>query len=606
MNKDAPFGRRTTVRKSTGVSGDNSYLHLSRGPSDGLSRRYSQRRSNSTAGNNSDTLLIKPTKKKQLFDWDDIGLGLEMDVSSGTTSGSDASIPRSRAPIPADPNPPSLSHLQSQMISESDIPQPSEEWVRNLVELRRAKLRQAENFVGAGGQEWLEEQHRALEKGVMPVTLNCILAASGISSRFDKSRNDFMKLEYRSRYWHWAENFMALIDYFISHGHIRVAQKPSKKYQRLINFVDSSQKQKDEGKLSAHRDQLLTALGMQWEEKRKYYESDEDEESDSDSDDLEDTNADETWEAPATGDDSPRGRRPDLRKRQRRQPVEEVNDFVSKSWKTTSRPPIVEPRRRSMLEWGKQFVEIRQYFKKGNTYAIPSNRPHLQIWMNTEIARGSTGTLSAMCCAVLKAARLADSFESVVIDSSCEAWCRTYIDYVDFVLEHEDRGASAKRAPQRVTDFLFDCREDVIDRLISQDKTSLLRAVDEGWLQSKLMETSISRNSRKQIRKKRSFRNSERAAPADSYESEGAVVEEVVLDYGNHAEEPSSSRKKRKKSNLLCQKMVSSMIKGIVGENIEGRKRTAAEKDAEAWVVNAGAKALNTYARNWFRTATVD
>lgn len=65
-----------------------------------------------------------------------------------------------------------------------------------------------------------------------------------------------------------------------------------------------------------------------------------------------------------------------------------------------SRPPE-ERDYKSMLDWAKTFVKIRNCFKKSQTYEIPDSQPSLLIWKNTELGRPATGRLSITQCCLL-------------------------------------------------------------------------------------------------------------------------------------------------------------------------------------------------------------
>lgn len=613
-----PTQKRSIFRKSTSVNYEDTYLDLPRDSSSG-SLQHLTRHSKPFAHYLCDPDILPsegPRRKAQLFDWDDMGLGLEMEVSSGTTSGSEQSLLKQPTRFPSKVPVRHLSRSSPKPLANSSFtanhdkegasfsytPQPTSEWVGNLVELRKFRGSAKESDVSSSAvREWLLEQHRALDAHTIPVTLKCILAASGVSSRFNKCRNDFLKPEYRSRYWSWSENFISLLDFYIYHGHVKVSHNSGESKasnQKLKLFIQTSQVQKNQGRLSDHREKLLSAIGIKWQDGDSKNDS-EDEGQDEDEGEEEDcsSGADETWEMPSKDNNRKSERlqkKLDARKRQRSKSIDTLKE-PQPSIVGRLKPPVQQSRR-SMLQWAKRIVEIREYFRKGNTYDIPADRPYLLIWMNAEIARSSTGTLSIMCCAILKAAKLVDAI-SVSIDASSEKWCKAYMEFLDFHMDLERSNASVKRAPQRITDFLYDCREAVIDCELSDERAALLKAVDDGWLQSKLMEISIARNGNKPQPRKYSG--------GDGNLLSGHVVE-VVLDSGKNTDESVHSKKKRKKSNTLCKQMVSSMIKGIVGESIEGRPRTDAERDAEEWVSRAGAKALNNYARNWFRTATVD
>lgn len=522
-----------------------------------------------------------------------------MDVS-GTTSESEE-----------EPAPPKKRHKQTTpsmpLDSDCDPPQPTPEWVRSLIELRKLQNRTGGVvYAKSADKEWLEEQHRALEAGTIPVTLKCILTVASFSRRFHDCRDNFLRPEYRARYWTWSQTFIALIDYYIHHGDIKVHPKTTK-YAALATFIANSQQQRAKGALPPHRDELLTALGMQWiDEKDNPSEAQsEPDESDQDAD----SPVDETWIMPAKDAKNGKANHASSKKRKRSQrshregeqqeEEEEEEELESGQYK-----PILTPLpqdAKSVRRWARRLIQVRGFHKKGSTYTIPDNRPELTIWMNTELAKGSMGALSPICSGILKAAKLGDSMDAIYIEADYQIWCNGYVDFIDFLFEHRRTGISYNRAPQRVIDFMFNSWSAFNDHMLSQESSSLLRAVDEGWMQSKLMEISITRNAHKRTRTKR-----KKPRPA----LEGNVVE-VVLDSGTISdhEGPAPPKKKSrtsKKNSQLCQQMVTSMIKGIVAENIDGRERTEAERFAEDWVSRAGPRALNHYARNWFRTATYD
>lgn len=583
--------RRTVARKTAGG------VNVQASP-ETPQRRYSRRRRSATHSDSDD----QPISKSVPFNFEEIGLGLEMPVSSGTTSESDAGA--------GNDSEPGETSLSMALITECDELEPTPEWVRNLIELRRVKQSLGARPTAAG-KEWLREQHRAFDAGKIPLTLKCTLAASGISDRFHECRTHFMRPEYRARYWSWSQNFVALIDYYINHGTINIPPKSEKKYPKLMAFIETCHRQRTEGTLPIHRDQLLTALGLQWKKSRE--EHDEyivEDVDDADLDDAEsqDSKTDETWEMPLTDGKLDGSSRVVTRKRlrSRRSTAKDTSRDVSK---TTSkgvvmpnlqfdqvvlRPPE-ESDYKSMLDWAKTLVKIRKCFKKSQTYVIPDSQPSLLIWKNTELARAATGTLSMMRCCLLKAAKLADSIQNVEIDMACETWCRKYLEYLDFMLDREQNGTHYRKCPDGVFDFLYKCRESVVQCTFPQEYAILLRAADMRWLESRLMELSILRCKGKHISAK---------SQKVSTELQGPVVE-VVLDSGwnREDEDPPVRKRRKKKTHAVCQKMVSSMIKGIVAENIEGRERTEAERRAEEWVTKAGTTALNHYAHDWFDAA---
>lgn len=265
--------------------------------------------------------------------------------------------------------------------------------------------------------------------------------------------------------------------------------------------------------------------------------------------------------------------------------------------------------RRSLLDWARHIVELRGYCKEGTGYEIPPDRPYLSIWMNAEMARSVAGTLPAICCCILRVMDVTDSVDDTVyISEECEKWCKSYVEYLDFVLQNGEFGHDIHKASSSVTDFVYDCRQNLIEYTLSEERSALLRAVDHKWLGSKLMDLSIKRNQSKTAGTQPQRRQPE---IEDSVEA----VEEVVLDswarydnqqLGLQRKLETQSKRKRLKIGKECQAMVSEMIKGFVGETIEGRKRTATEKKAEEWVSRTGATTLNTYAQKWFRDLTSD
>lgn len=540
----------------------------------------------------------KSTRKSQLFDWDDLGLGLDGDVSSRSSAeGSSES----------DSEPQQSTALRNPTPTG---PQPNRDWVRNLTELRKAHIRGRHNFSSRpASMKWLNEQHQALAKCTIPVTLKCVLAASEVSQQFALFRADFMRQEYRTRYWEWAENFISLIDHSIKHGSINSVTSEGSKFSEIVKFIRTARSQKQQGVLLPHKEQLLTSLGLMWEAVEESQPEEEEDEDDSASKSSEDIN-DANWDSGGKASKWRRNNAIMRRKSKRKQPeapslesppLPDDRDRENSENRPENLPALSDAygaqSRSAIQEWAKHVVQLRRHFRKGAGYDIPGNQPYLTIWMNAEVARSTTGTLSVYCCGVLKAAMIVEAVESVHINMECETWCRQYVDYIDLFLENQQTNGT-RRPSQRLAEFLHTCRIEAKERSLASVKDGLLRGVEEEWLHSSLVRGCSSR-----IKEKREV--SEGSANGERFE--GDVVE-VVLDSGRYDDEEVTSataaRKRRRRSGAMCQQMVTSMIKGMVAEGISGRARTTDEVEAEEWVSKAGVKALNSYAQNWFRTMT--
>lgn len=483
-------------------------------------------------------------------------------------------------------------------------------WVSNLMAVRKNKLQLSPEDHGfrTTGKGWLQDQHKALEKGTIPVTYKCILAASGVSRLYNKCRDEFRQPQYRSRYWNWSVNFILLIDFYIEKGNINVTESSPKKYHALIPFLSNCKNQKSLGHLSAQREQLLTALGVTWDDDRPAEEDDESSDS-SGTDNI----ADETWEMPASNKSPTRTRpkrRVPTRRTQPRRPVVNENPHTSKrTAKARSPSPLlIHPNRnrKSLAEWGRKMFELRHHFKKSKgtqeSYDFPHDKLPLKVWMHAEVARGTTGALSSTCCAILQAAELLDPSDAPEIDEECVRWGRGFIAYVDYVIR---KGSLSLELAK----FMFDCCCFFYRNSLPIDRDSLLGGVNVNWCAAKEMEkykyVKETRRSERGFRDKNKRALIGREGEEDGNPPRSGHVVEVLLDSGS-VRDDRPTRKKRKKSALLVTKMLSSMIEGEVAVAVEGRTRTRAERDAKEWVLRAGAKDFDIYGRNWFREAVAD
>lgn len=536
---------------------------------------------------------VVTTRKRPLFDWDDMGLGLEVPLSSSESVYSDTSSEHGAF------------ELSSAAAKRNDVHQPTFEWVRNLIDCRKAKHQKAaldDHGFRTSGKGWLRDQHKALEDGTIPVTFKCIIAASGISKLFNKCRDDFRKPEYRSRYWSWSVNFILLIDYFIDFGNINITEKAAKKYQELSSYLAQCKEQKKQGSLSAQRDQLLTALGMVWDSE----ESSSDEDIGSSDESYGDSQADETWEMPSKHKSSPRPKRGlkarDSRKRKRGAPTREA---VKPNTREESPPPYrlpVIPVRRSLTSWAKQMLEVRRHYRKqrgdDDLYDIPSDQLSLRIWMNAETARCSTGALSDVCCGILKAAEMADADDVGHLHPECEAWAKGFVAFLDFFIKK-------KKPRDEAVNFLYECRKGALSGTLPADRDAILRGVDENWLDSEEVKACVFIKEKKRSEVLTHVREQNNARKHEVDDFNGQVVE-VVLDSGTNNIDETVVRRKRRKTATVVRQMLSSMIGGEVAVTVEGRNPTPAERDAKEWVLRAGAKAFDVYARNWFRAAIAE
>lgn len=555
-------------------------------------------------------------RKPQMFDWDEMGLGLEMPLSS-SDSGDCSDKSSDRYDLIVTPKnskaskPPKVSK-SSENSARREVQNSTHEWIRNLIECRKEKYQRTapdDHGFRTMGKGWLLDQHKALQEGTIPVTYKCILAASGISSMYNSCREEFMRPEYRSRYWAWSVKFILLIDHFIDFGHINVTEKSPGKYQPLIAFLNQCKAQKNNGSLPQQRDQLLTALGIIWDT----VEVEEVDEVESSDDNSGDNQADETWQMPSKLRSWPAQKRDskkrNTRKRKRGTATREKAAPVVRLTREVSPPPLyttyhpTPPSREALRAWAKKILTLRTFYRKrmvvDELYHIPSNRVSLRVWMNAEVARCSAGVLREVCRGVLLAAEMADRSEVDQLSTDCEEWGKGFTAYIDYVLR---KG----KLLQVVVDFLCDCRKKALNGTLAFDRDALLSGVDENWMESKYMKTCIFQ--REKARSDRMARINQRAPSAFGQDSEeydigmnGDVVE-VILDSDSSVEEIEGPRKRGRRENLVGQ-MLTEMIEGEVAKTVEGRNPTAAERRAKKWVLSAGAKTFDSYAKNWFRDA---
>lgn len=574
-----------------------------------------------------DLHFIHPEDRNHLFAWEHAGLGLEMDVSSGTTSEEPPVVTADNYLASAPDATVSAMHNTTRIAgSDFTIPQPDQVWVRNLVVLRRAVMHRVsvkEDDIARQptAKQWLREQHRALEEGAILVTLKCVLAASGVSKLFTACAADFMRPEYRSRYWDWSMNFVRLVDFYITHEDVDVLSRQQTASKPLVHFIRAAIEQRREGRLSPHKEALLTAIGIQWSEGK-----------------LAGTGRQHSGiaESPVSSKSpksstSPRSSGPAARakwrsKRQRRHvPVDGIVDdrrpFIT--------PPAVgqayvAPDRDSVEQWSRCFAELRQYYLPDRGYDIPGQMPYLRIWMNAEAARSYTGTLSVFCCGVLRAARVIESMEAVRITPNCDRWCRCFVEFVDHVIatQYRSSASAVRKLSNRLVEFVAGCVAERMDRSLCSTREALLTGVLPNWVGSRLARDCVDRvrASRKHHTLARADRERTNACVHKardatrrkrSRENEVEVVDMTAEGTAQRQEwvrekEMQLRPMKRRKQAAVCERMVSSMIKGIVAESTGGRQRTEDEVDAEAWVEEVGVEALNRYAQKWFRSAGID
>lgn len=593
-----------------------------------------------------DVLYIQPQEKDCMFAWEHVGLGLEYDVSSGTTS--DEHEPstitgkqcKMNAPIVhTDPEavanfaPTSYAASGTAPSFDTDSPKPprgmgdglvapapNRAWVRNLIELRRDLLRERSGNHDLArrpeSRQWLREQHRALEEGAILVTLKCVLAASGVSKLFTACAVDFMRPEYTTRYWKWSQNFVRLVDHTIAHGNTDILRRPFNAPRSLIDFVRTSMAQRGEGRLSPHKEALLSALGIRWSD------------SPTQSQGPGNTN---------NSDSSSQGmqlRRQDTRRRYQQNDASDINSAGSRYAQPILSEMFVAPDCHVLEKWAWQFVELRRYFCPGRGYEIPSNMPYLRIWMNAEAARSSTGTLCIECCGILRAARIIDATNAIRIPRDCYRWCRGFIDFVDYIISAKSKlkGKAFRPPSLRLTNYIIECFNEKCDRLLSKTRDGLLSGAQPNWFASKVVQKCVkggksqlsaslkkgagkNPNGNEKVRKRSVTKQKghgqkrmyERGESDIERDTEKAIEKDIGNDFEKGFEkdieivEVEDNSQKRRKSNV-CDRMVSSMIKGMVAETTGGRSRTTDEVDAEAWVEEAGLEALNKYAQNWFRS----
>lgn len=572
-----------------------------------------------------------------LFSWEGTGVGLGPAVASGTTSDSTTSLPPVRLGRKANAVPSPRAFGREAEVSTT-LPEPDRAWVSNLVHLRRKAVHRdctQTLSVVKSTKDWLRRQHHALEAGEIPVTLKCVLAASGVSNLFAACATDFQRPEYRNRYWEWSLNFIRLVDYYVNRGHCNVLTQPVFRDGALGKFVTNAIEAKADNKLSPHKEALLTSLGLTWT-----IPSDEaDEDAQSSEENRAAITADETWELKGKKAVKPKPVKP-ATKKTTKQPVSGKRTRakrVSDEWdgKQVSMreyfdalqadPPAgtravsqayERPDMKEIKRWANHLLELRRFFKRG-AYDIPRHLPYLVIWMNAQVAKSSTGTLSIFCCGILQVARIVvDEIEDLHIDAECLEWCACFLEFVDCMIEHEALGGKAKRPSQRLAEFLHECERELEDRTLSMIKEGLLNGVHDDWTRCDVMKACLSRmksnSTRKRMARVHADDRSGRERSDGHRDSDGGgrranglmeFEDEVESRRWNGSEGHSRARKARKVSTDLCQQMVSSAITGIVAESIGSRTRTFEEREAERWVNKASVDALDAYADDWFQSA---
>lgn len=558
-------------------------------------------------------------RKPQLFDWDDMGLGLGVPMSSSDSDGySDPSSDRYDSIVTPKSSKTTKSPRtcrSSKNLARKDAQNSTDEWVRNLIECIKKKQQKNapdEHGFRTTGKGWLIDQHKALEDGTIPVTFKCIMAASGISALYNSCRDNFMRPEYRSRYWAWSVNFILLIEHYIDFGNINVSDKSPRKYKPLIDFLSQCKAQKNNGNLSQQRDQLLTAMGIIWD---RVVEEEVDDVESSD-DNSGDNQADETWQMPSKLKPSPARKRNtkkrNTRKRKRDTTSREEVAAVARRTREESLPPLytayhpIPPSREVLRAWARKILSLRTFYRKrmveGDLYDIPSSRVSLRVWMNAEVARCSAGVLSEVCRGVLLGAEMANRNEVDQLGEDCERWGKGFIAYIDYILR---RG----KLVQVVIDFLCDCRRERLNGILAPDREALLSGVDESWMESKYMKTCIFQ--KEKARRDRLARFNQRASSlvsnqnlANDVDMNGHIVE-ISLDSDSSIAEIVPPCKRGRSENLVSQ-MLTTMIGGEVGQAVEGRNPTDAERRAKEWVQSAEAEAFDVYATNWFRAAVAE
>ncbi|CAN8071583.1 unnamed protein product [Agarophyton chilense] len=495
------------------------------------------------------------------------------------------------------------------------------QWVASFIELRRLFRYPKSIRLTSVAREWLSEQHRALENAALPVMFKCILAVCNASQAFRRCRNDFLRPEYRHRYWSWGVTFVDLVDYHLDYGHVKVHVRGGERYKSLMLFIQDAQAQRYEGTLSVIKEQLLSALGVQWERSKADARREGDwAEVESNNELNFGGNKNESDLEPYTYGMTRKMKGSSLSQRTKKRGRFESAQGTNQSTKTKPHSSVFDSGysagmagfkdgRRPILDWAKHIVELRKYFKRGKGYEIPAGRMNLTIWMNAEMARSIAGTLPAICCCVLKVTKVTDMVDDTVyISEECESWCKCYVEYLDYALETAKSNHRVRKVSTTVTDFMFDCRQNVIEHTLSEERAALLRAVDEKWLESKLMDLSIRRNRAKPDTNQ--LHNIEETNSIGSVEEEeldsGTQYDEVHYQPLSRQETRIPKLEKLEHTGKECETMVSEMIKGVIGETVEGRKRTLAERRAQEWVSASGTQALNKFARVWFRDATMN
>eukprot|EP00177_Eucheuma_denticulatum_P003294 GFKZ01005948.1.p1 GENE.GFKZ01005948.1~~GFKZ01005948.1.p1 ORF type:complete len:576 (-),score=75.62 GFKZ01005948.1:836-2563(-) len=552
--------------------------------------------------------IIVEARKPEMFDWDEMGLGLGAPSTSSSSSHSDDTLSHGTLVIlPEKPKPTKLAKTpktpKKPPLDKSQIE--ASEWVRNLIECRKEKrdrISLDDHGFRTTGKGWLVDQHKALADGSISVTFKCIIAASDISEAFNECRDTFKRPEYRSRYWSWAVNFILLVDYYIDNGNIKVTPKAPDEYKPLIEFLKQCKAQKNSGNLALQRDHLLTAMGIVWDKVKPEVENEEDEEEISDDSSV-DNQEDETWQLPSKHKIQPRSasKRTSRKRKRRASPRGKAPRGLRQ--KVSECPPLqsvqrpAPPTPDALRAWSRKIVTLRGYYRKtpveDDIYVFPASRMPLRIWMNAEVGRCSAGILSEICSGILLAAEMADRSEVGQLSTDCENWGRGFIAYLDYFLRNG-------KPLQICIDFLYDCWRRYQTRILTPDRGALLSGVDENWFDSRHMKKCV-------LLKEKALRESRLRAPTiiprkESNPAANGHFTTVASDYDSSVE-CVNVPKKRKKAGNLVQQMLTSMIGGEIAATIEGRNPTAAERRAKEWVLSAEAETINAYAKRWFRAA---
>lgn len=517
-------------------------------------------------------------------------------------------------------------HRQQHQQNIEQQPEPNTEWVRHLLSLRRSIISKSVCAPDSASKDWLDEQHRWLGRKTMPVMLKCVLAASAISKRFTQCAPDFMKPEYRARYWEWSCCLIMLLDFRIRMGHVDVFRSNVDQVdKRMIKFLRLAKEHERTGALTPHKELLLKSLGVKLELVRD--ENDENVNNSNtnqlcDDDDDEDEDDDVVKILPHG-----RNRRVEEEEDDDRHVVQISRFDNGKKKKSSKRynnnnnnsntAELRAPEKKLVEQWSRNFIRLRQYFKRGTAgYDIPEDETQLWIWMNAESARSSTGTLSMYCCGVLKAGKVVDGIDTISISKCCYEWCIRFVQLVDFLLSCQkridmdnllDTGVTyISKCGNGLVQFVVKCFEDVCGRVLGCAKDGLLSGIDRNWENCRFTKVCVNRvkyignydddggDEQDVVGMAEWVRRSRQTSTGMPIEGE----EEDII------ESQDGKKRERRHSNstdgdMVCEKMVSSMIKGMVAEVTGGRPRTVDEKDAQAWVERAGVQALNQFAQHW-------